>query len=209
MCACFAVYTSVALPPSGLRALTEYSRMMVEESFMAGVRGPASPRDSLPPYDPDALEPYGDSMYVLPSGSYLSDEITCNIYLESDSATCPAWSADAPLESIANLMVSRATGSGDVTIELSVLRHEYGRKDTFPTTVGQLLSYCLEDGCQPYWGVESYDGDTLRGTLFLHNPHMGYDHVLRVECKPSEVISGTGSLRARASLYIPIYNLLD
>lgn len=38
-------------------------------------------------------------------------------------------------------------------------------------------------------------------------PIQGYDHVFSIECKPEDVIDGNGTIKARASLYIPTNNV--
>ncbi len=153
----------------------------------------------------DDLEPYGESLYVLPGGSYLSKDVTRNVY--PDSALNPVWDSAYPRESLANLFIFPSDRYGEVMMEVTVLKHEYGEKEQLTVPVASLLAAMENEGCTPYWGVEKMEDGTLEGALFLFNSRRGYDHVLRIECRPEEVIGGKGTIKGRASLYIPTNNV--
>lgn len=71
----------------------------------------------------------------------------------------------------------------------------------------RFLAYCEEEGCVPFWGVEKFHNGKLEGALFIYNQDQGYDHVLKIDCIPQEVIEGKGSITARASLFVPTNNV--
>lgn len=154
-----------------------------------------------------------DSIYVLPGASYIKPEITENAYFVNvaDSGETAdyevIWSADMPLESMADLFVYPSGSYGEPMAEVKVLKHEYGATETFRVPVNQLLAVFESEGCRPFWGVEKYSGGRLQGSLFMFNQAQGYDHVLKVECSPADVIEGTGTVMMRASLYIPTNNV--
>lgn len=155
----------------------------------------------------DRLEPYGEELFVLPGQTYQNREITRNVYL--DARLSPVWDLSHPAESIANMFLFPSGIYGDVEMEMTVLKHEYGEKEVLEVTVGRALAAFEQEGCLPYWGIERMDGGKLEGALFLYNPWEGYDHVLKIECSPEEIFSGTGKVKARASLYIPTKNVDD
>lgn len=155
--------------------------------------------------DKDILESYGSDLYLLPGGSYHSKDITKNLFL--DSSLNPIWDTKYPTESITDLFLYPSDKYGDVEMLLTVLKHEYGEKETISTTVNKVISEFEKDGCIPFWGIEKMADGELEGALFLYNQKQGYDHVLKIECKPEEVINGGGQIKARASLFIPTNNV--
>lgn len=155
--------------------------------------------------DKDHLESYGEDLFLFPGGSYHNKNITHNIYL--DSSLNPIWDTNHVFESFADLFILPSEKYGDVEVLLTVLKHEYGEKETIAITVNKMLAEFEKDGCVPYWGVEKLTNGILEGALFLYNQQQGYDHVLKIECDPEEIINGNGQIKARASLFIPTNNV--
>lgn len=155
--------------------------------------------------DKDNVEAYGDNMFILPGGSYHSKDVTKNVYL--DPSLNPVWDVAYPAESIANLFELPSKDYGNETVELTVLKHEYGQKETILTTVNKFLAEFEKDGCMPFWGIEKLADGKLEGALFLYNQTQGYDHVIKIDCVPNDVINGSGYIKARASLFIPTNNV--
>lgn len=158
--------------------------------------------------DKDNLESLGEDLFLLPGGSYHSKDITNNIYF--DSSLGSIWDTNHVFESFADLFILPSEKYGNVEVLLTVLKHEYGDKETIATTVNKMLAEFEKDGCVPFWGVEKLTNGVVEGALFLYNKKQGYDHVLKIECDPEEIINGNGQIKARASLFIPtnnVYNL--
>lgn len=155
--------------------------------------------------DKDHLESYGEDLFLFPGGSYHSKDITHNIYF--DSSLNPIWDTNHLFESLADLFIFPSEKYGDVEVLFTVLKHEYGEKETVVTTVNKMLAEFEKDNCVPFWGVEKLTNGILEGALFLYNQKQGYDHVLKIECDPEEIINGNGQIKARASLFIPTNNV--
>ena len=193
--------------PISYENLNGSNRGEIESSFIKKIKTSNLVRTSIDSNLLKEPQPYGNDLYIIPGKTYLNKEINRNIYLRMDSTDCPIWSIDYPIESISNLFLFPSDKYGTIGIEITVLKHEYGETETFNTNIENLMAVCEEQGCIPYWGVESKDGPMLSGTLFLYNWKHGYDHVLKIECNPEDVINNNGILRARASLYIPTNNI--
>lgn len=155
--------------------------------------------------DKTNLESYGESLFVLPGSSYQNKDITRNIYLDSELE--PVWDTEYPSESLADIFLFPSDKYSDIQMDLTVLKHEYGEKETVSIPVVNVLSEMENEGCVSYWGVERLSNGILEGSLFFYNPNQGYDHVLKIECSPEDVINGQGKIKARASLYIPTNNV--
>ncbi|MDE7413653.1 MAG: hypothetical protein K2N05_07715 [Muribaculaceae bacterium] len=198
--------TVVSIPIS-YETLTSGNRSEIENKFISRLRAGNQSRKFVSGPDIDKLQAYGDSLYILPGGLYRKKEINRNTFYLPDSDHTPVWNLSYPLESVANLFILPSPLYRDVEIDLTVLKHEYGEKETFPIRLDHFLSICEADGCVPFWGVEKFKDGHLQGALFLYNYPKGYDHVLRIELDPAKLISGEGRVKGTASLFIPTNNI--
>lgn len=179
-------------------------RSRTENSMINRIKKSDGNRNNLA-IDKDNLESYGEDLFLLPGGTYYSKDITQNTYF--DSSLRPIWNTNHALESITDLFLFPSDIYGDVEVALTILKHEYGEKETITTTVNKMLAEFEKDGCVPFWGVEKLADGKLEGALFLYNQKQGYDHVLKIECNPEDIISGKGYIKARVSLFIPTNNV--
>jgi hypothetical protein len=199
------------LMPLSYQIIKGGSRTDIENLFISNIKKCEKQR-SENIVDLESVVPYGDDKYIIPGLSYQNKNITRNIYLTSDSVVNPIWDSNFPLESIANLFICPNDIYGDIELNATVLKHEYGEQDKFTVPLDSFLAYCEEEGCVPFWGVEKLSNDKIEGVLLLYNRGQGYDHVLKIDCIPHEVIEGYGSITARASLFVPtsnVYNLFQ
>jgi hypothetical protein len=192
--------------PLNYQTIKGGSRADIENSFVSDIKN-CELRRSETYFNLEAAEPYGDDKYIIPGYSYQNKNITRNIYLTSNSVINPIWDSNYPLESIANLFICPNDIYGDIELNVTVLKHEYGEQDKFTINLDRFLAYCEDEGCIPFWGVETFHDDKIEGALFLYNQEQGYDHVLKIDCIPHEVIEGNGPITARASLFVPTNNV--
>lgn len=155
------------------------------------------------------LEVYADSLLLVCPGDYYHlQTINRHIYYTNDTIPQPVRSTTYPLESFANMIMLGCPDSLDVPVELEVSVHEYGEKKHVTTTLNRLLAAMAHDGAKSYVGIESFDNGLLRAAIFFYNAAEGYDHVLRMECRPDDILSTCeAGITARAKLYIPTNNV--
>ena len=192
--------------PINYDVLSSGSREEIENDFITKIKNFKGSRISFEPIDTLKLEPYGGDKYIYAGPCYNNMYITRNIYLNSDNIS-PVFDAQSPVESIANLFIVPSEISDSIKVDLTILKHEYGEKETIVLSLNQLLAASEDDGCIPFWGMEKYEEGILEGSLFLYNNFRGYDHVLKISCKPEEIFNNKGSITARASLFIPTNNV--
>ncbi|MBD5319770.1 MAG: hypothetical protein HDS07_02575 [Bacteroides sp.] len=197
----------VSVPISYQNANGGASRSDIEMNFIEKIRQSKLSRNKKFPIDASDLEPYGDGLFVLAGESYINREITRNVYLSDKKKLTPVWSAEYPAESIANLLINPTGKYGNVMVELTILLHEYGEKETLTVPLERFLAVCEQEGCQAFWGVEKEKDGRVEGTLFMLNSRQGYDHVLKIEFDAAGVIDGKTPVKARASLFIPTNNV--
>ena len=191
--------------PLNYQSIKGGSRSDIEKAFLADVKKHNKSRNAA--FDLKTAVPYGDDKYIIPGYSYQNKDITRNIYLTTDSVVNPIWDSNFPLESIANLFICPDDIYGNIELNVTVLKHEYGEQEKFSIPLERFLAYCEEEGCVPFWGVEKFNDGKIEGALFLYNRKQGYDHVLKIDCVPQDVINGNGSITARVSLFVPTNNV--
>lgn len=196
---------SVTLPLN-YDVMSSGSRDDIENNFITKLKKFKGSRIPFEPIDTLKLEPYGEDKMIYPGDSYLNSFITRNIYFGIDN-TCPVYDTHSPVESIANLFIFPSEISDSIKVDLTILKHEYGEKETIVLPLNQLLAAIEDDGCIPFWGMEKYEEGILEGSLFLYNKYRGYDHVIKVVCNPESVLNRQGHIQARASLFIPTNNV--
>lgn len=185
------------------------TRSEIEQDFISTVKGGGLKRVSFDEVSMEYAEPYGEDMYIVPGGSYINRNINRNVFLSDCEQLVPVWESEHPLESFANLILYPSEIYQNPYVEVTVIRHEYGDKETFTTTLSQLLAAAESEGCMAFWGMEKYEDGILEGSIFTYNRHQGYDHVIKILCDPIAVVNGEGTLKARASLFIPTNNVRD
>ena len=109
-------------------------------------------------------------------------------------------------QSVANIMLTTAT-NGDY--QLKVTQLSYGFKMTnFEVPLKQWISFCRNNHCQLYFGVENVDADgTLSGVVIAVNELENYNHVLTVKVPSSIVGQQEGRIEAYLYPYIPTHNV--
>lgn len=192
--------------PLNYQSIKGGSRTDIEQTFISNIKKQKKQR-SMVPFNLETAEPYGEDTYIIPGYSYQNKDITRNIYLTNDSVVTPIWDVNFPLESIANLFICPNDCYGNIELNITVLKHEYGEQERFAVSLDRFLAYCEEEGCVPFWGVEKFNNGKIEGALFLYNQGQGYDHVLKIDCEPNAVIEDKGSINARASLFVPTNNV--
>ncbi|MCH5318645.1 MAG: hypothetical protein J1E38_02920 [Paramuribaculum sp.] len=183
------------------------SRADIENRFISSVKKARGQKPKSPVIESHNLQAYGDSLEMLQGSSYQRRAINRNLYFNVDTLMSPVWDANHPVESIANLFLNPSDIYGNVAMDVRFVKHEYGEQETLTTDVNSFLAAAEQDGCTPYWGLERFENGKLQGALFLYNWSQGYDHVLKIELVPEDIIAGRGTVKARASLYIPSNNV--
>lgn len=193
--------------PIGYDTARKGTRAEIERDFIADIKKSDGKRKLHREIDREDLELYGDSLYVLPGYYYQKPEVNRNIFLAPGDDLTPVWDAEFPLESVADLLLYPSAVYGDISVELKIVKHEYGDSETINVPLNNILAVAEKDGCLPFWGVEKFSDGKLQGALFLYNANQGYDHIIRLAMTPDEIIAGTGAIQGRASLFVPTNNV--
>lgn len=185
-----------------------YTRSEMENCFIKGILTIQVKERKRPEVSEGDLKQLNDDILYLPDSAYIIPNVSRNSYLKKDenNELQFVFSDVYPFATMANYIVI-GNSKDSVRVNLSVLRHEYGEKDTLIVSLESLIQYAMLEGCVPYWGVSSYERDFLKGTLFLYNEREGYDHVIRLECQTKDIGKSHNMLQGQASLFIPTNNV--
>lgn len=149
------------------------------------------------------------NFYVMDRGYYITPLLSNRtVYLptpDDDSrASLLIDTNHYKLESIANVMLSGYSPCPlDVTVKVS--RYGYkSQKITLPFAA--LYDVLSANGSSPYWGVESFDGQVIKGLYVWTNPYGGYNHLLSVVV-PVSALSEPTAIEASLHCFIRTDNL--
>lgn len=142
--------------------------------------------------------------------AYLDKAINNNIYYQkSDSSNWPLiYSSEYPVETIANLCVAADVMGADDIIKIKFVKYDY-TKEIVAVKMKDFIGYMRNEGCIPFWGVESIDENKIEGALFLYNKDKGFNHVLKIEAFTKDIAAGKRELTATAYLLSPTTNVRD
>lgn len=140
---------------------------------------------------------------VLKKDKYISDLITNKLYtLKGELVLSKRY----PAESAANIMLSLHS-SGNYLLNINQIAYGF-RKITFDIPLKQWISFCLNHGCELYFGVDkvSASGD-IDCVVIAVNQQENYNHVLTATITTNAIDSKQGTIEARLYPYVPTHNV--
>lgn len=191
--------------PIDWQLLSGRSMMENEERLPREVLG-ALPLAPLPLPDIDYLVQTNDGVYTTDEGYYYLNYLSSDRYYTLQRGIVQL--IDDPQQTKA-FTANLFTGGGvDNSLTLNVKMRTYGLQSVyFKTTLDQWLAFCLVNGCKPYWGIVSDDGEMLEGELIFRNEDCGYNHVVRLWVSSKNLKERRGEIQARLLPYVPTHGL--
>ena len=112
------------------------------------------------------------------------------------------------MHSISNLLIFPVEDMKN-DIKMSVKGYDIN-SDTIKINYLSLLSFCVDEGCRPYFGFKQKENESLSGTVFFVNKKAGYLHMLSVRVPVGIIEEGKESvITGELFLYIPLFNVSD
>lgn len=161
-------------------------------------------------YEPESslLQPVGDgALFLMKGDSFYLPELNSNRYYVKDEKQhfSPLCSESYPAESLANLFTGVEI---DNEILLSVRFVKYGHHvDEFKVPLQKWLAFCLQSGCNPYFGVVGQEENRITCESIMQNKSLGYCHVMKITADPMVLKNRRGEIQARLNSYVPMSNL--
>lgn len=147
--------------------------------------------------------------YTQADSYYMSPMVRNDIYYTRKSKR-KEWrlvdDAARATKTINNWMVA-VDSKNELPLEITVDKYGY-EVDSVQTTYKAWQQLCMEEGCQPYYGLKSKNDGVYAGTVFMVNRTGGYVHLLSINTPESALKDRKSSMsHARMYAYIPLYNV--
>ena len=147
--------------------------------------------------------------YTQADSYYMSPMVRNDIYYTRKSKR-KEWrlvdDAARATKTINNWMVA-VDSENELPLEITVDKYGY-EVDSVQTTYKAWQQLCMEEGCQPYYGLKSKNDGVYAGTVFMVNRTGGYVHLLSINTPESALKDRKSSMsHARMYAYIPLYNV--
>lgn len=153
------------------------------------------------------IYPKHDNVYVTAGDTFLTREFRNELYYEQKNGE---WhlsdSIGTQNKMLRNMMLSMEF-SGDPTLTVSLDKHS-DVKELLQIPYKKWMQMCLDEGCNPFFGIKRKTQTSYEGTVLMVNPSAGYVHLLSVVV-PFKTIEkgGNGPIRGYLYVYIPMHNV--
>lgn len=155
--------------------------------------------------------PADGTEYTLTGSYFMSPMVRNDIYYTRSSARQP-WQlvsdAARPTKTLSNMMLAPG-GNNQIPLVLTLDKYGY-LTDSVTTDYRALQQFCMDEGCQPFYGLKGKKDDVYQSAVFMVNRKGGYLHLLSIDV-PDSVVKGNRNVRGRVRFYayIPLYNVND
>ena len=155
----------------------------------------------------DIIFPKHENVYVAAGDTFLIREFRNDIYYERRNGE---WhlsdSIGTQNKMLRNMMLSMEF-SGEPTLTVSLDQHS-DVKELLQIPYKHWMQMCLDEGCNPFFGIKRKTQTSYEGTVLMVNPSAGYVHLLSVVV-PFETMEkgGNGPIRGYLFVYIPMHNV--
>lgn len=142
--------------------------------------------------------------YIKPGESYYFDHLNANRYYTSQDSTefVPIYDPSFPHESLANVLTSLEVAN-DLRLDISLVTYNF-KKRRVTVPLSQFIDYCLQRGCDPFFGIIESTEERTVCQLLLRNTDEGFCHLLKITAPSSLIGAREGTYEARMNSYIPI-----
>lgn len=147
--------------------------------------------------------------YTRADSYYMSPMVRNDIYYTRKSKK-KEWTlvddAARPTKTINNWMVS---SDGDNALTMNLMVDKYGYLlDSLQTSYRAWQQLCMDEGCQPYYGLKTKREGVYESSVFMVNKKGGYVHLLSINIPEQALKDRTGVVcTARMYAYIPLFNV--
>lgn len=149
------------------------------------------------------LTTWQPNYFILPGESYYTDQLNANRYYEklNDGQFKLMFNQRYPLETLANLFTTLEL-ENDFQLSVRLIKYDFN-EDNFKVPLSQFVSYFLQQGCLPYFGVISYEKTIAVCQLVMRNSDEGYCHAMKVTFDVEQLSDKKGKVTVRLNSYVP------
>ena len=118
----------------------------------------------------------------------------------------PLWYVKNPARSTRNLFCVSDPLFDQATISIRFTMYDMSVEEV-KVGLPDFLDFCRQKGCEPYVGIESFDDQEVKASVFMYDRASGYDHIFTVSIPTNQVGASNCNVSARGSLYSPTTNV--
>lgn len=149
------------------------------------------------------------TIFVQKGNHFILSTINQNSYFSNEDEVYTLICDPAfPIQTMANLVNADCDEMPMLKLELTVQRYDY-QTATINVYLSDLLNYTKKQGCDTFWGLESFDNKVIRGTLYIVNPTIAYCHILRIQADADKLYRSNEIIEGKISLYTPLGNITN
>ncbi|MDE7350534.1 MAG: hypothetical protein K2N25_05660 [Muribaculaceae bacterium] len=198
--------------PSRVDLLTFSNKIQLEDRMIGLLNGKAgvSKNNKTPVVSTSRLKKVEFSpFYVRDLGYYITPRLSHQVVYQpidgsEDNCELVVDHTAYPLECVSNYMLT-GFSPNSIDLNLDVSRYGYD-KANLSITLDELYDKLSAEGSVPYWGVDEYDGKTVKGLYVWLNKPGGFAHVLSVDI-PIADLSSAIEAKAKMHCYLRLDNL--
>lgn len=155
--------------------------------------------------DPGLIEPVRSNIYKQEAGHYQLESVkNISYFIESDGKFTPLVSSLYPEETV--LTLCTVPTARNYTLRIHQNRYGFETSD-YDLPLNTVIEGCIVQGCTPYVGIESIDGNTIRLSLFMVNEVKGFNHLFQISLDKKILKRDKGVISAILNAYIPTGNV--
>lgn len=144
--------------------------------------------------------------FIKKGGTYLNKLLTSDLYFHrKDSSYTLISDISHPLESAANMMLSTESLS-PCNMKIKQIMYGYKKKN-YEVPLNKWIAYCQNNGCELFYGVESFNQKGIKALVIAVNMAENYNHVLFVDIPLSVIGTEGGTIDAQLETFIPMHNV--
>lgn len=153
----------------------------------------------------------GGTEYTRHGKLFISPMVRSDLFYTRTSLDAP-WTLVSDTarmtKSISNIMIAPESSHG---MKVRIKLDKYGlRTDSATVDYRVWRQLCIEEGCVPYFGLKTKQGDVYRCSIFMVNETGGYLHLLSIDVPEGAVKWPERKLAlARLYCYVPLHNVSD
>ena len=143
---------------------------------------------------------------------FISPMVRNDIYYTKNGNNAGAWLlVSDPARMTKTISNIRIAAESDHGMKVRIKLDKYGlRTDSVTVDYKVWRQLCIEEGCVPYFGLKSKQGDVYRCSVFMVNETGGYLHLLSIDVPEDAVRMPERKLAlARLYCYVPLHNVSD
>ncbi len=146
------------------------------------------------------------NLYVIDGGYFISEMVRADVFLKTKNGALELLcDKNNPTNSVSNIMV---TGMFERIIPMTMQFKKYGHvTDTLNVSLQQFITFCKNEGCKMYYGVEKMNEEEIIGSIFAFNEKLAYNHILYVKF-PLGILNGEEhTCLSITHTYIPLHDI--